>query len=293
MINISIIIPHRNSFNDLLRLLNTIPETDTIEAIVIDDKSISTTVKKLQNYRFKNNITVIYSKSNGGAGKARNIGIDNASGKWVLFADSDDYFSDNAFSLTSEFLSNKEDVIYFGINSVTELGHQSYRHLRYMKLIENYLSDQKYENELRFCFLAPWGKMIKRKLIEKYNLQFEEILSGEDNLFSLKVASRAKEITTTNDVLYILTENKNSLSSIFDKNHFNSKFNAALEANQFLCSINQNKYQQSILYFLFRSYKFGLNYSVYVIKQLIKHRSNISIGSKKIFNYKEVIERRE
>ena len=39
--------------------------------------------------------------------------------------------------------------------------------------------------------------------------------------------------------------------------------------------------------------KFGLNYSIYVIKQLIKYRSNIFIGSKKIFNFKQVMERRE
>ena len=94
-------------------------------------------------------------------------------------------------------------------------------------------------------------------------------------------------------LLYIITQSENSLSIVFDKNHFNSRFNAALEANQYLCSINQNKYQQSILYFLFRSYKFGLNYSIYVIKQLIKYRSNIFIGSKKIFNFKQAIGRRE
>jgi glycosyltransferase involved in cell wall biosynthesis len=292
MINISIIIPHRNSFNKLIRLLNTIPETDTIEVIVVDDQSISTIVKKLQNYRFKNNITVIYSELNGGAGKARNIGLDKAAGDWVIFADSDDYFAHNAFKLTKEFLANKEDIIYFGVNSITELGNQSYRHLRYMILIENYLGDQKYENELKFHFLAPWAKMVRRELLEKYSIRFEEIISGEDNLFSLKAANNAKKLTATYNVLYIITESKNSLSTTFSKDHFNSKFNAAIGANQFLCSINQNKYQQSILYFLFRSYKFGLNYSIYVIRQLIKYRSNIFIGSKKIFNFKEVIERR-
>ena len=293
MINLSIIIPHRNSFNELIRLLNTIPDTETIEIIVVDDKSISTTVKKLRNYSFKNNITVIYSELHAGSGKARNIGLDKAAGDWVIFADSDDYFSHNAFELTQQFLANKEDVIYFGLNSITELGNQSYRHLRYMKLVENYLSDRKFENELKFHFLAPWGKMIRRELLEKYNIRFEEIIAGNDNLFSLKVAHNTRKLTATYNVLYIITESKNSLSTTFSKDYFNSKFNAALQANQYLCSINQNRYQQSILYFLGRSYKFGLNYSIYVIKQLIKYRSNIFIGSKKIFNFQEVIKRRE
>ena len=293
MIDLSIIIPHKNSFNTLLRLLNTIPNKESIEVIIVDDNSSSAVVKKLKNIRCNNNIKIIYSHIGGGAGRARNIGLDSALGKWIVFADADDYFSHNAFELTKEFLANKEDIIYFGMNSITKLGNQSYRHLRYMNLIENYLKNKKYENELRFCFLSPWGKMIKRELIEKYNIRFEEIISGNDNLFSLKAAHNTIKLAATHNILYVITETKNSLSTTFSKDHFNSKFNAALEANKFLCSINQNKYQQSILYFLFRSYKFGLNYSIYVIKQLIKYRSNIFIGSKKIFNFKQVMERRE
>jgi len=291
MIDLSIIVPHKNSFNTLLRLLNTIPNKDSIEVIIVDDNSSSEVVKKLKNIRCNNNIKIIYSNG-GGAGRARNIALDHALGKWIVFADADDYFCDGFLALTNRFINNKEDVIYFGVNSITELGNQSYRHLRYMKLVEDYLSDRKFENELKFHFLSPWGKMIRRELLEKYNIRFEEIIAGNDNLFSLKVAHNTRKLTATYNVLYIITESKNSLSATFSKYHFNSKFNAALQANQFLCSINQTKYQQSILYFLGRSYKFGLNYLIYVIKQLIKYRSNIFIGSRNIFNYKEVLRRR-
>ena len=293
MIDLSIIIPHKNSFNTLLRLLNTIPNKDSIEVIIVDDNSSPEVVNKLKNIRCNNNIKIIYNHIGDGAGRARNIGLDSALGKWIVFADADDCFCDEFLALTNKFINNKEDIIYFGTHSLTIKGGASYRHLRYMKLVENYLTGHKFENELRFCFLAPWGKMIKRELIRKYNIRFEEILAGNDNIFSLKVASTARGMTATNDVLYIITQRENSLSTTFSKDHFTSKFNAALKANQFLCSINQNKYQQSILYFLFRSYKFGLNYSIYVIKQLIKYRSNIFIGSKKIFNFKQVMERRE
>ena len=242
MIDITIIIPHRHSFDTLLRLLNTIPEVDNIEVIVIDDKSHSTTVKDFKNHKFKDNVKVIFSKIHGGAGKARNTGLDNAQGEWVIFADSDDYFSNQFLEITTHFLNNKEDVIYFGTNSITESGDPSYRHLRYMNLIKNYLKNEKNEKKLRFHFLVPWGKMIKRDLIEKYNIRFEEVLSSNDLLFSLRVAYRTKCITATKDILYNITLSKNTLTTTFNKATFNSKFNMTLEANQFLCSINQKKY---------------------------------------------------
>jgi glycosyltransferase involved in cell wall biosynthesis len=293
MIDITIIIPHRHSFGTLLRLLNTIPEVDNIEVIVIDDKSHSTTVKYFKNHKFKDNVKVIFSKIHGGAGKARNTGLDNASGEWVIFADSDDYFSKKFLEITTHFLNNKDDIIYFGTNSITESGDPSYRHLRYMNLIENYLKNETNEKELKFHFLAPWGKMIKRELLEKYKIRFEEVLSGEDVLFSLKTANCARKITASSNVLYIITQTINSLSTTFEKDHFNAKFNATLQGNRFLCSINESRYQQSILYFLGRSYMFGLKYFIYVINQLIKYRSNIFIGSRKVFNFKEVNKRRE
>lgn len=293
MINLSVIIPHKDSLKTLLRLLKTIPNLNNLEVLVIDDKSNNKTKSDLQNQKFNDNVKIIFSELGNGSGSARNIGINNSSGTWVIFADADDVFSDNFVEIISQFFNNTQDIIYFGTNSLYESGGQSYRHSRYMKLITGYLKNHDFENKLRFQFLAPWGKMIRRELLINHNIRFEKILSGEDNLFSIKVAEKAKTITATSQVLYILTHTSNSLSTIFNKSCFDDRFNAALEANKYLRSINQSKYQQSILYFVGRSYKFGFNYFLHVIKQLIIYRSNIFIGYQKIFNFLDVIKKRE
>ena len=89
----SIIIPHKNTPELLNRLLNTIPEDDCIQVVVVDDNS-NPSLKPLS---FRKNVEVILLDANQskGAGKARNVGIERAVGKWLLFADSDDFFVEN------------------------------------------------------------------------------------------------------------------------------------------------------------------------------------------------------
>ena len=291
MINISIIIPHKNSISYLERLLNTLPYNETIEVIIIDDLSDESVIEKLKNINYKKNIKVIYSKG-GGPGSARNLGTNISSGKWIIFADSDDYFTNDFLKLTNKFINYHEDIIYFGSGGVNKKTTPT-RHLRYLTLIINYLKNPINEDALKFHFLAPWGKMIKRKLIQDSNILFDEILSAEDNLFSVKLAHKADKISATSEVLYYIQERTDSLSKVWGKDHFLAKFYAAIAANQFLCSINKKKYQQSILFFLGRSYKFGIRTFLLVIKELIINKSNLFIGSKKLLYYKTVIKNRE
>ena len=67
----------------------------------------------------------------------------------------------------------------------------------------------------------------------------------------------------------------------------------ALNANKFLCDIGMRKYQQSILYFLGKSYKFGFFYFIYVIISILRNRSNVFIGMSKFMNLNKVLRERE
>ena len=70
--NYTIIVPHKNTFNLLIRLLKSIPETELIEVLVIDDKSDEETIINLESYCFKSNVKLLYNKKGGGAGSATN-----------------------------------------------------------------------------------------------------------------------------------------------------------------------------------------------------------------------------
>lgn len=293
MINFSIIIPHKDSINSLLRLCDSIPDNDDIQVIIIDDNSSPKVVAKLQNIELNNNFEIVFSNISKGAGGARNIGMQKAKGRWLLFADSDDYFTINLQKVLIENLNSGADIIYFNTDSRDENGKQTYRHLRYSKLVCDFLNDPQKENALKYYFTPPWSKMIKRDLIFTNNIEFDEIIASNDVMFSLKAAFFAVRIKAFQDTLYIITLSRGSITQIISKSHFNAKFKTALNANNFLCSIGMKKYQQSVLYFLGKSYKFGLRYVIYVCLMLIRNKSNVFIGIRKLMNLNKVMRERE
>ena len=93
MINYSIIIPHKNIPKLLQRCLNSIPQRDDLEIIVVDDNSDPSIVDFGQfPGAGRSDVSFFFDKSGKGAGRARNIGLQHAQGKWLLFADADDFF---------------------------------------------------------------------------------------------------------------------------------------------------------------------------------------------------------
>ena len=98
-IDFSIIIPHYNIPESLIELLETVPDKDNIEIIVVDDKS-DRDLSSLEDYTGKTSASYIFLHNDTpkkGAGVCRNIGMKAARGKWLLFADSDDLFADDMY----------------------------------------------------------------------------------------------------------------------------------------------------------------------------------------------------
>ena len=94
---LSIIVPHFNSPALLQRLLDSIPNQENVEVLVIDDLSNSHLKEYYECKDRNSDRNVIFLNNtvqNKGAGGARNVGLAHAKGKWLLFADSDDYFVD-------------------------------------------------------------------------------------------------------------------------------------------------------------------------------------------------------
>lgn len=211
----SIIIPHYDIPDLLMRCLKSIPVSEDIQVIVADDNSPDADTY-LERYPELSRpyLEFIRTTKGGGAGYARNIGLDHAKGEWLLFADADDFFVEDMCDIISSNADSEADVIYFKKESVysENIIKKTDRDVDIDRMINNYYANGD-EWPLRFMYCPTWGKMIKRDLINKFNIRFEEIRYSNDVFFSLLVGYHAETIKVVNKVLYVLTFRPDSLSA--------------------------------------------------------------------------------
>ena len=187
----SIIIPHKNSVDLLERCLKSIPVRDDIEVIVVDDNSTFTPNERQKIESFNDNQTlVLFTKEGRGAGYARNVGLDHASGGWVLFADADDYFyTKNLEIMLSSNIPSEYQVIVYGAKYVFLDGsHKWYGWYDPEKPNSMSIERMDYPQFLYRRLVTPWIKMVRKDLLVDNNIRFEEVMFSNDELFCTKVA---------------------------------------------------------------------------------------------------------
>lgn len=223
---ISIVIPHHNSSVSMIRLLKSIPPRDLLEIIIVDDHSEQGEFKALEAYTqilpHNNNIILVQNTTQKkGAGAARNIGIEHCSGKWIVFADADDFFSKNAFDIILDKVKNSNaDILFFSPISLNlnndKLGN---RHKYLSDLVENYIVNPNNINELklRYKFPPPWSKIYSANMIKSNNILFEETIVANDILFSAKCGQLSDSIEAFNLNIYTVTEGENTLTTYVNK----------------------------------------------------------------------------
>ena len=213
----SIIIPHKDIPDLLIRCLKSIPISEDIQVIVVDDNS-SDADTYLERYPELSRpyLEFIRTTKGGGAGYARNVGLEHAKGKWLLFADADDFFVEDMHDIISSYVDSEADVIFFKKKSVQsenikiETDRSSYIN----EIINQYLSDGD-EWRIRYKMYVPWRKMVRRELISKNNIRFDEVIYSNDVYFFLLVGYYAGTIEAVNKIFYVVTSRSDSLTSNF------------------------------------------------------------------------------
>lgn len=232
----SIIIPHYNIPELLVRCLKSIPIREDIQVIVVDDCSPGS-----ENYlstipELSRPFVEFYSTSQGGsAGRARNVGIEHAKGRWLTFVDADDLFVNGAAQILERYRESNDDVLYFPSKSVmcNDLSKPSNRHC-FLYHFEQYKKTGN-ENLLRYEFDAPWGKFVKKSLIDEHHIRFDEVRWSNDTFFSAAIGVYAKTIDVPDEVLYIVTEREGSLTSakVMSVEEWTTRFRSALHVQDF------------------------------------------------------------
>ena len=141
----SVIIPHYNSPDLLVRCLASIPEREDIQVIIVDDCSDPKKADFAHLPGRTRPYTEIYRTPKGGsAGRARNVALEYAKGKWLLFADADDYFEKNAWDILDAYADKEADIVFFGTTSrISDTGELANRQAHTMRLIQQYIPGDK------------------------------------------------------------------------------------------------------------------------------------------------------
>lgn len=215
MVNIpcfSIIIPHHNTPNLLRRLISSIPQRDDVEVIIIDDNS-DPSICDFDNFPGLGleNYSVFFDKKGGGGGYARNLGLSMAKGKWILFADADDFFFYSINEVFDKYKQNTADVIFL---NATCLDSENYLPLARTAHLNAHLPIKSKNDEvfLRYKFGEPWCKLVKKDLLNKFDIHFEETTIHNDTWFSFLIGKYASSIVGDAKCVYCVTSRKNSVS---------------------------------------------------------------------------------
>lgn len=281
MINYSIIIPHYKNVELLNRCVSTIPSRSDIEIIIIDDHS---EIDKEIFYSYESlkrkNVQIHFLMEGGNAGRARNVGLKYAKGKWLIFVDADDFIIDEEFILCDKYNNSKYDIIYFGVSSVDSDTLQKVERYKvynkYIDLCDN-ISEENI-NMLRFRHDVPWGKMIRHELVKNNNIFFGETKYCNDTLFSTVTALYAKSVFAEKSLFYCVTERRDSLTKQRSIDSEFIRYEVMLNKNQILKKHGFSRYQISVLYYLMIFVKNDIKLLFKALNLAFKYRVNPFIG---------------
>ena len=275
----SVIVPiWRGAIKYLPRLFDSIPDRNGIEIIVVDNSKEPVSREEIDS---KREITLLHSAPERHAGGSRNDGMAVAKGKWLLFADADDFYTDNAFDIYYSMVDTDVEIVYTGMGGIYEdTGERSDRGDYYAKMVHKFCIGEIDEYALRLGFASPCCKMVSHELVDREVLKYDEIRAGNDIYFSMTSGYLAKNITAVDAVTYIASVNRGSLTRRRDYAVIKARLYSKLHCNQFLKEHGLAERQQSVVFALAESRHYGLGKTWEFMKMMAQFHQNPFVGWK-------------
>lgn len=249
MEKVSIIIPVYNAFNTIDKCIDSVIKQtyQNMEVLLINDGSKDNSIKKLKKYESKYDFIKVIDKENEGVAKTRNLGIQKATGKYVMFMDNDDFLEENYVEIYVDEIVNKDcDVVIGGFKRVNTKGKILY---------ENGLKNTYWS---RYIITAPWAKIFRRDYLIENKVEFLSYTIGEDVYFTLALFLNNPKTTIINYKGYNWLYNDNSVSNTVQKG-LNDKIDIIYFLNK-IYTLNKNK-DSYINYYIKRYYVWYLLFS--------------------------------
>lgn len=202
MPNISVIVPIYNVEKYLSACLNSIlAQTFTdFELILVDDGSVDASGRICDAYAEKDSRVRAFHIPNGGVSKARNFGLDNATGEYVVFIDSDDFVDE---SYLEKLVCGGYDLSVCGCYFADPQGNV----LSVARKEDESVEAVSKENMLKWyeqgSLYSVWSSVFKKSIIDSFHLRFDtNTTRGEDTIFMFNYVEHCETVHFVEDVLY-------------------------------------------------------------------------------------------
>lgn len=277
---ISIIIPVYNTAKYLPKLIDSINRQTykNYEVIFIDDGSTDNSIEIIENFLLNYQNGSLIKQKNLGAPIARNKGLTNAKGEYVLFFDSDDYFSENALESFINAIDKKNpDIIISDYDIISE----EYKLLRHMNVYKKYNLNEIntiYNNRKVFRTPPlPGNKVYKRSFLQKNSLSFPSVSIGQDlGLFMTALVHNPNIIYIDNCTMFYL-ERSTGISKTID-----SRISGIIDVINYIEvtakeNINYKKFKKYLDYVYYYHLTVQLKKSVNIIDQNTRYYIRLKI----------------
>lgn len=213
MIYYSFIIPHHNTPELLNRCLASIPQREDIEIIVVDDNS--DTEKRPFVTRLDVELVNIDAEHTKGAGRARNIGMTKAKGKWLLFADCDDFYEKDFILELDRYKVSEYDIIYFDAYLNYDVTSKKCKRNHYEAIIKEFINNPNssyWRKMLKHGNNATWMRMYSHEYIKRIGVKYDEIPVCNDGWFVQYAGTMTDNIAAIPYKLYYYVETQGGIT---------------------------------------------------------------------------------
>lgn len=261
---VSVIIPVYNVEAYLWQCLDSVSNQTLrdIEIICVDDGSTDGSGKILDQYAEKDNRIQLIHKKNEGAGASRNVGLAMATGEYLLFLDSDDYFRLDMLEKMYEQIKTTNAQICVCRAQLYKQSQNKIEEMPWLVRLEAGVYERtKIDNIFHVINPNCWNKLFSHKFITKNGLRFQNLHNCNDVYFTWMAVSLAEKICVTNDKF--ITYRTNTYNQI--SNSINPK--CILQA---LTALKLTIKDEKILSSLYQSSFDHFLYALHAVKSKIK-----------------------
>ena len=213
MVKISIIVPVYNASRYIDDCIKSIlsQEFKEFELLLIDDGSKDNSGNICDEYARQDSRVHVFHQPNQGVCVARNVGLENASGDWITFADADDLMLPNSLSVMySVAIKNKVDLVM----ASTKVLIEDEEKISPLYTYTNKVSKDVLQN---IGHPALWGYLYKASIISENHIRFVVGLAySEDKVFNLKFATYCKSMASIPHQVYVYRVNMSSVNALKD-----------------------------------------------------------------------------